>query len=372
MSSIFCFITTFLVLVIKHLAEKAHMAYTSTTSKPSQFADIVDDLLRIEQRIDSVITFALIGFVHRIARTVLQEDELALVVGNALVLLHFLPAKTQLSSIVNMIKKITVMVFSQAVINVVSQNDALLQLHSPHYSILLRAFTITTCLLVLMSLLSYAFRTVDAVQRSMTLLLYIYADATEFIIAQLKLGGLLGALLGIVVYLMSRVYAQKNKLSFALLYIFRALNMVCINIVLQAIVDVNAIYIGMEFQAGVLVLVLFIIDALSVVMPGLAESRDYAVWKSSQKLFLLVNAIDVSTDTLLFACLVVLSTKPQWHSLLTSVYELALLVIINVILQLASDYIDQAYSVDKAVLLFIYIIIIHESSGLVFSTRKHK
>ena len=54
----------------------------------------------------------------------------------------------------------------QSVINVVSQNDALLQLHNPHYSILLRAFTITTCLLVLMSLLCYAFRTVDAVQRS--------------------------------------------------------------------------------------------------------------------------------------------------------------------------------------------------------------
>jgi len=352
-----------------HMTHKTQM---TTRTTHSDFADIVDDLMRIEQRIDSVITFALIGFVHRIARTVLQEDELALVAGNALVLLHFLPTKTQSSSVIQMTQKITVMVFSQAVINVVSQNDALLQLHSPHYSILLRAFTITTCLLVLMSLLSYAFRTVDAVQRSMTLLLYIYADATEFIIAQLRLGGLLGALLGIFVYLTSRVYAQRNELSFAILYIFRALNMVCINIVLQAIVDVNATYIGMEYQAGVLVLVLFIIDALSVVMPALRESRDYAVWKSSQKLFLLVNAVDVSTDTLLFACLVVLSTKPLWHSLLTSVYELALLVIINVILQLASDYIDQAYSIDKAVLLFIYIIIIHESSGLVFSTRTQK
>lgn len=139
--------------------------------------DIVDDLLRIEQRIDSVITFALIRFVHTIGRTVLQEEELALLTGTTLVLLHFVPTKTHLASILDMMKKILVMVFSQSVINVVSQNDALLQLHNPHYSILLRAFTITTCLLVLMSLLCYAFRTVDAVQRSMTLLLYIYADA---------------------------------------------------------------------------------------------------------------------------------------------------------------------------------------------------
>jgi hypothetical protein len=332
--------------------------------------NIVEDLMRIEQRIDSVITFALINFVHRIARTVLQEDELVLVSGSSLVLLHFAPSSTHLSSIVTMMQKIIVMVFSQSVINVISQNDALLHLHSPHYSILLRAFTITTCLLVLMSLLCYAFRTVDAVQRSMTLLLYIYADATEFIIAQLKLGGLLGALLSIWVYLVSHIYRQRTVVSFSILYIFRALNMVCINIVLQSIIDVQATYVGTEHQAAVLILVLFLLDALSVVMPALNESRDYAVWKSSQKIFIIVDALNVGTDTLLFVCLFVLSTKPMWHSLLTSVYELALLVIINVLLKLASEYIDQAYSIDKAILLFIYIIIIHESSGLVFSTRK--
>ena len=332
--------------------------------------DLVDDLLRIEQRIDSVITFALIRFVHSIGRTVFEEEELALLAGTTLVLLHFVSTKTHLASIVDMMKKILVMVFSQSVINVVSQNDALLQLHNPHYSILLRAFTITTCLLVLMSLLCYAFRTVDAVQRSMTLLLYIYADATEFIIKQLKLGGLLGALLAILIYLTSYVYRHRSKVSFSVLYILRALNMVCINIVLQAIVDVDATYVGTEYQAAVLVIVLFLLDALSVVMPPLAESRDYAVWKSSQKIFILVDALDVGTDTMLFACLIVLGTKPLWHSLLTSVYELALLVIINVILELASDYIDRAYNIDKALLLFIYIIIIHEGSGLVFSTRK--
>ena len=332
--------------------------------------DIIDDLLRIEHRIDSVITFALIGFVHRISRTVLEENEIALVAGTCIVLLYFSPQHTHISSVVIMIQKIVVMVFSQSVINVVSQNDALLQLHTLQYGILLRAFTITTCLLVLMSLLCYMFRSVDAVQRSMTLLLYIYADATEFIIAQLKLGGLLGALLGMLGYLVCHVYREHNTVSFSMLYISRALNMVCINIVLQSIVDVNTTYIGIEYQGAVLVIVLFMLDAFSVVMPALRESRDYAVWKSSQKLFLLVDALDVGIDSLLFACLVVLSTKPLWHTLLTSVYELALLVIINVVLKLASDYIDQAYSIDKALLLFIYIIVIHESSGLVFLSHK--
>ena len=59
--------------------------------------------------------------------------------------------------------------------------------------------------------------------------------------------------------------------------------------------------------------------------------------------------------------------------MLTSVYELALLVVINVLLELASDYIERAHSVDKAILLFIYVVVIHEASGLVFSKRsQHK
>lgn len=332
--------------------------------------DIMTDLLKIEERIDSVITFALIRFVHEIGRSVLSEVDLALASGILLVVLGVLPRVAHVQQIVKLCRQIVVMVFSQSAINIVTQNQLVINLNLPRFDILMQAFTVTTCMLVLMSLLAYSFRDVDAVRRSMTLLLYIYADATEFIVNTLDLGGMLASTLAIFVYLVFRGYKSQLAGNFTLLYIMRAFNMVCINLILQSIVDVDANYVGVQFQSAVLIIVLFFIDALSVVMPALNEARDYAVWKSSQKLFYVVQTLQVDTEVLLFACFFVICSKPLWHTMLTSVYELALLVVINVLLELASNYIDRAHSVDKAILLFIYVIVIHEASGLVFSERK--
>ena len=335
--------------------------------------DILTDLIKIEERIDSVITFALIRFVHEIGRTVLSEVDLALVSGVLLVLLSVLPAFAHLDHIIKLCRQIVVMLFSQCAINLVTQNQLVINLNSTRFDILMQAFTVTTCTLVLMSLLSYSFKDVDAVRRSMTLLLYIYADATEFIVKTLNLGGMLAAILSVFVYMIFQTFRARLQRDFTLTYIMRAFNMVCINLILQSIIDVDASYVGAEFQSAVLIIVLFFIDAMSLVMPALNEARDYAVWKSSQKLFFVVQSLNIDTEVLLFVCFFVLCTKPLWHSMLTSVYELALLVVINVLLELASDYIQRAHSVDKAILLFIYVVVIHEASGLVFSKRsQHK
>jgi hypothetical protein len=63
-----------------------------------------------------------------------------------------------------------------------------------------------------------------------------------------------------------------------------------------------------------------------------------------------------------------LYSRPLWKGLLSAVFELALLVVVNVVLvlDLANTYIAAAYTVDKAVLLFTYVVLLHQTSGLVF------
>ena len=268
--------------------------------------DILTDIIKIEERIDSVITFALIRFVHEIGRTVLSEIDLALASGVLLVSLSISPAFSHLDHIVRLCRQIVVMLFSQCAINLVTQNQLVINLNSTRFDILMQAFTVTTCMLVLMSLLSYSFKDVDAVRRSMTLLLYIYADATEFIVKTLNLGGMLAAILSIFMYMIFQTFRERLQQDFTLTYIMRAFNMVCINLILQSIIDVDASYIGVEFQSAVLIIVLFFIDAMSVVMPALNEARDYAVWKSSQKLFFVVQSLNIDTELLLFVCFFVL------------------------------------------------------------------
>ena len=142
--------------------------------------------------------------------------------------------------------------------------------------------------------------------------------------------------------------------------------MVCINITLRSFIQLDTHYIGIEKQSFVLVLVLFLVDGFSIIVPKLAEARDYAIWKGSQKLFVVIKILDPKPDIILFVCIALLYSKPLWHNLLTAVYELSLLVVLNVVLDLASDYIENAYSVDKAILLFTYVIMIQTLSGLVF------
>jgi hypothetical protein len=234
------------------------------------------------------------------------------------------------------------------------------------FGVLLEGFVATTCLLVLVSLASYAFSSVDAVSRSTSLLLFIYADATEYVISILRLDTVSALSISILVYTVFLVYTSASEINFTLTYLLRGLNMVCINITLRSFIQLDTHYIGIEKQSFVLVLVLFLVDGFSIIVPKLAEARDYAIWKGSQKLFVVIKILDPKPDIILFVCIALLYSKPLWHNLLTAVYELSLLVVLNVVLDLASDYIENAYSVDKAILLFTYVIMIQTLSGLVF------
>ena len=94
-----------------------------------------------------------------------------------------------------------------------------------------------------------------------------------------------------------------------------------------------------------------------------------AIWKGSQKIFLVFRALDVSLDAMLLLSLGLLYSRPLWKGLLSAVFELALLVVVNVVLDLANTYIAAAYTVDKAVLLFTYVVLLHQATGLVFMKR---
>jgi len=331
-------------------------------------ANIFEDIAQIESRIDSVITFALIKFVHSILKSIFNEGEIVLLSTVALTILNS-KIFSKYNQISILFRKIVVMVLSQSIINMTTQSDQLLRLDNERYNIMLMAFTVATCLLLLVSLITFSFKTSDAVQRSMTLLLYIYADTTEYIVQALNLGGLLVSTLSIFLLVIMYEYSEQLKRQFTLAYILRAFTMVAINMVLQAVIDIDGNATALQYQCFVLITVLFLLDSFTVLLPVLAESRDYAIWKGSQKLFLVVKLLEVKPEIMIFGCLVILYSKPLWRSMLTSVFELALLVVINVILDIAGEYIDDAYTVDKAILLFIYVLIIHESSGLVFSGK---
>lgn len=334
---------------------------------------ILSDLHSIESRLDSVITFALIKFVHGILSTFFSEFEIASISSIVLLSLRGVVNFRKMTDsafvdILNLLDKLSVMVLSQAVINLVTNDSRILKMEEQDFTMLFLAFVVTTNILIFVALITYAFQTNDAVQRSMTLLLYIYSDSVEMIINRVQLGALSAGVLSLFFYL---VMLQLPKSShsirgFIQQYIISALNMVCINVMLQSLIDVNQSYSNLIRQSFVLLIALFFLDGANQITPLLEEARNYAIWKSSQKLFIIFKKIDISLDIMLFVSLALLYSRPIWKNLLHAVFELAMLVVVNVILDMANNYIANAYTIDKAVLLFTYVILLHKFTGMVF------
>lgn len=341
---------------------------------------LLDDYMSIEQRLDSVITFALIGFVHDILADALSQLEIVMVTGIVLLTLRGLCNVQKLSAysavrqIVELLEKLAVMVLSQALIGLVTQDSRILRMRESDLMQLFIAFIVTTNLLIVVSLLAQAFSGVDAVARSMTLLLYIYADATEIIVQRIELGRVSAALLCSLIWLVFLALDVRRAYNtmFAVQYVLSATNMVCINVVLQSLVDVEGSKDAAARDSFLLLVVLFFLDGLAQIDQRLGEARNYAIWKGSQKLFLVFSALDVSLDAMLLLCLGLLYSRPLWQGLLSAVFELALLVVVNVVLDLANTYIAAAYTVDKAVLLFTYVVLLHQATGLVFMKPREK
>ena len=65
------------------------------------------------------------------------------------------------------------------------------------FTMLFLASVVTTNILIFVALVTYAFQSNDAVQRSMTLLLYIYADSVQIIVNRVELGSLSAGMLSL-------------------------------------------------------------------------------------------------------------------------------------------------------------------------------
>ena len=162
---------------------------------------------------------------------------------------------------------------------------------------------------------------------------------------------------------------SSNIQGFINKYVISALNMVCINVMLQSLIDVDQSYSNLVRQSFLLLIALFFLDGATEITPRLEEARNYAIWKSSQKLFIMFQKIDISLDIMIFISLALLYSRPIWKNLLHAVFELAMLVVVNVILDMANKYIAAAYTVDKAVLLFTYVVLLHKFTGMVFMQK---
>lgn len=323
------------------------------------------DLVDIHERLNSTIMFTLIRFVYGVVATRFSDAEsgvlclVAIIVSGVGMHLHLHPGSTLLFQVVF---SLTSALFSQAVINL-STNPSRLQ-NAAASTQLIFDFVVVTSLLLGAAVLPARLRSMPYINRAITLLLYMYTDATEFMIMHLSLG-IVATFLCILLYISIIRYKTLLANHVSLEYLVKALNMVTINVVLASAGTINHRLSDRYTQAVLIVIILFIVDALHRVTGVLREGRDFAVWKGSKLLFDIYASVGIDTMATLSVAAIFLIVKHVVPTQNSTAVEVSLLVTVNVILDDLAQYTTFAYNMDKVLTLFMYTIVIHCVSNAV-------
>jgi hypothetical protein len=328
---------------------------------------LITDIQEISARLDGVITFTIIRFVYAICSVYLSGTEIVLFALTSTTALSVVHAhSTALSTIVRLMQKISVMVASQAAVHVMGVHTDMKYSSSTPVLEVLQTLSVVTGILVLASVVPQYFHDSDLVQRCVTLLLFTYADAMESLFSVRRMGTT-PTLVCVLVYMCLHKYDAMLGKAFTIQYLIRAVNMVTINFILRALVDVSPGIASLYIQTSLYVIVLFLLDIVGTLSSLFAETRDYAMWKVSQELFVMYRRLDLDMTVTVVGCVAVFATKRAWSDNSRIIFQLILLVVLNVVLDTASVYLQSTGSTDKSVLLFMYIIAIHHATGFVFS-----
>ena len=319
------------------------------------------ELMEMQERLNSTIMFTMIRFCYSVLASHFTDAEIGLiclvsVIASAVSMRFSLDAGTKL--LMHVVFSLTSGLVSQSIINISTNNSRLMtfDIHSP--ASLLIDFVVVTSLLLGAAILPDSLTQMPYINRAITILLYMYTDATEFIVTQLNMS-IAPVFICIFLYVILIRFHDALATHRTLQYLLKALNMCSINVVLASAGAVNNNTSDRHTFAVILLIILFSIEALHRVTGVLQEGRDFAVWKGSKLLFELYSTLDFSIVSTLSAAVLFVVFKHVAGSRNSTLVEVFLLVSVNAILDNLSQYTASAFNFDKILTLFMYTIVIH-------------
>ena len=331
----------------------------------------LQDWGQIGSRLDSTIHFTLIRFIYQVLSHKLANLEIILIMVTCL---FFLGTKSKqilqghMVLIVDVFESLSSGLLGQALINIATSNEVILQPQIQDTAKLFEEFAVVTSMLFFASIIPHQLQKKEYIHRAITILLYMYTDATQSIVNRLAFkwtAGFVCLLVFVALHKCDRILRQTTTLQ----YFVKAVNMVVVNIVLTSVSKIDVESSDLHTQTVLLLMLLFFIDSLNHLIPVLQDSRNFAIWKGAQMLFVVYSQFDVQPIlTFLMAIMVIvlhtvtLTWIPDIQKQQTSIIEVFLLVVVNVIIDQLGDYTSKVYSVENSLLLFIYILGIHAFS----------
>jgi hypothetical protein len=305
-------------------------------------------------RLDNVITFSLIRFLYRLLNAYINEHGILLLCSLGLCMCKWAAVVGVFS--VDELRRILALLWSQNTINLVTSHNRLVLLDSAFTFELLQQFTAATALIVVGSIAGDFAGSQLWFQQCITLLLFMYAEATQKLVTLLNMGQSVVFVCVLLYFICHRFRPVFETWSDARTLV-QALQMICINVIISKVYSTAGS--SMATITGMLLIILFIIDALAGLLDILTESRDYALWKVSSRLSAMYATEHIPSVVSGSVFVVLLCINSHKAGTTQTMLELALLVLLNSLIDDVTSSAFELVSVTRAVAGFAYLVVFH-------------
>lgn len=328
-------------------------------------------------RAESVITFTLVSFLYNTFIKIVDVSELVLLglfviaLSFTLKMFNLYSTRSDALSFMNQLHKLLILLWSQAILNLTTQQITFNEQHLSTWRVL-NMLVDSIIILLFASSLASILQMPEYTDRTLTLLLYMFTDASQNILLGVRLNWQVFFIL-ILVYAVVHLTQDMIKLGKQIEYLARAINMLSINIVLSVLFDQYNIQ-NIWFHTVFLILFLLFLDTVSQIVPMFQATSDYALWRTAQALttmyrqtrtpLLIAICVTVQYFLVRYALSTRMSSPSQTHSVL---FSLLTLFLVNVLLAGISEYISGASAHDQLCVLGAYVILVHSAVVLLTS-----
>ena len=322
-------------------------------------------MVDISNRIEGVITFTLIRYVFNVLH---RRTDIQTILMYSVWLLQFIFAvstlkikDSALKEILQIFKKLSILLINQSIIfSATLQKSDLIEQN-------IIIFVYLTAILSFAFIISEVLQIPTYTDRGLTLLLYMYTDASNEILKSLNLEyAAVSVCFG--VYITLHVINLKSNLTKLQLFFLRALNMIAVNLVLSALLT-NLDSTNIHTTSMLSILFLYLLSSLEKIWPQISESKDYALWRTAQNLYELYSKYEHDFLLSMFLILIYIAAKFVLHKQklkrLTTLMDIIALFLVNVLLGLVSEVIMSTKSTYQVIVMFIYVILIHYGTSCI-------
>ena len=319
----------------------------------------------VEDRLDSTITFTLVRFFYEFLSEFTDTEGIYYLCFVVFVLSSGAPRVFKNTSeaqgmVWDMVQNFSIMIFSQ---NLTRSATGYVDASSRmHWSTATTRLTAGVSILIMISALPASFVRQSFTQRSVSLLLYMLTDATSDVISSIDFG----THIAFVSVLSMALLKGRRVRHRTMTYVIKLVNMIIVNILIVSITSPDQRNTNVDVDAAMLVVVVYVMDSIRQIDNLFEDSRNYAVWKVSQQLFVIYSRYEIDDVILIQCSIIFLLLQGLVAESSSTLTEVALLMAVNQILSSINTSISSRNDSGQFTLLVFYIILIHTMQKVLF------